>query len=139
MLKEYIIHSPKSVKSSVKLGYDLETGLLKTVEFFGFGPGQIKGFGDFIPYHLEVLEEMSQRHNWKVEEGFMDLTFDNFYNQYGNKVGKKRASKRWEKMSDADRVKALLFIPKYLNQLKAQSGVQMMYPESYLNAERWND
>ena len=71
----------------------------------------------------------------KIMEVKQEVTFEDFYRRYGNKVGKKEAQRKWARMSKAEQIKAYNFIPKYLQGLT----VAMMYPASYLNAERWND
>jgi|SRR5690606_13407938 len=139
LIKEYIITSPASMEVSVFVGYEAESGLLKTIRFEGAGPKKIAGFGKAMPFSEQRLKELADQYKWKLEPLDMDLSFAAFYDLYGNKVGKKRAESRWNKMKKEDKVKALLYIEKYKNLLKLRAGQQQMYPESYLNAEPWND
>lgn len=66
-----------------------------------------------------------------------DLTFESFWKRYDYKVGhKKKAEKMWERMSDAERMKAIEWLKNYDTQLKF-TGVAKMYPETYLLQKRY--
>jgi hypothetical protein len=68
-----------------------------------------------------------------------DLSFEAFYNKYNHKVSKKsRAEKIWETMNETERAKAIAYIAKYERYL-LDSGVNKKYPETYLNAQLWNN
>lgn len=69
-----------------------------------------------------------------------DLSFEAFWLQYGNKVGKKgRAEQLWKLLQDEEKERALLYIKKYKNWLVQNPSVQMLYPETYLSQKRWEN
>lgn len=67
------------------------------------------------------------------------ITFDMFWDRYGEKLrsSRKKALTKWNRMSEADRAKAFLFIKKYENSMQAWQN--KMYAETYLNRELWNN
>lgn len=66
-----------------------------------------------------------------------DLTFENFWKRYNYKVGhKKKAEAIWNKMSDAEKMKSLSWIPAYDQQV-AFLRVAKLYPETYLSQKRY--
>ena len=74
----------------------------------------------------------------KVKEVPPDISFDRFYNQYENKVGRQRAERAWKRMAKAEKVKALMGIKKY----KAHSfnkKYDLAYPARYLNDQLYNE
>ena len=67
------------------------------------------------------------------------VTFDTFWNRYDEKVrsSKKKALKVWNRMTRAEQIKAVSYIPRYLQHLPP--GTEKKYAETYLNAELWNN
>lgn len=62
-----------------------------------------------------------------------DLSFNRFWQEYDYKKGKKvQTQNTWERLSKADKVKALTFIKTLKNQ-KRLDGTAMPYPNTYLN------
>ena len=73
----------------------------------------------------------------KVEE---DLSFDNFWKVYNYKVGnKKRAERLWQRLTDDQKAKAITHLKSYESFLIMNPGLAKLYPETYLNQERWNN
>lgn len=73
----------------------------------------------------------------KIMEIPLDLSFDTFWNAYGQaygaKVGdKKKAEKLWKAMTEAERAKALTNIQPYKLFAK-NKNYDMVYPERYLS------
>lgn len=69
-----------------------------------------------------------------------DISFDAFWNAYDNKVGKKKmAENYWKKMSKADKIKALMAIKRYNNNLRLTPGIQKAHPTTFLNQEYYNN
>ena len=66
------------------------------------------------------------------------INFDEFWNLYDKKVGKKdKISKKWDKLKKEDQEKVLEHVKKY-----KQSQPDKQYrknPETYFNNESWND
>jgi hypothetical protein len=73
-----------------------------------------------------------------ITEVGLDISFENFWNRYNYKVGKKEAEAAWKKLSDAKKVKAIASIVLYDKYL-AGKGIDKIYPERYLKKERFED
>jgi hypothetical protein len=68
-----------------------------------------------------------------------DLSFENFYELYNHKYGKKVKSKSiWEALPTTEKAKALAYIQRY-NQFLSGTGTAKKYPETYLNQQIWNN
>lgn len=94
----------------------------------------------YFPFRVEDLNFYRTHKAFRVEKLEADLTFDNFWNTYANKVGNKaRAQKLWNALSEVQRAKALSYIKTYNNILLQQPGVQKLYPETYLNQKRFDN
>ncbi len=67
-----------------------------------------------------------------------EISFDAFWNKYDDKQmsSRKKTLLKWNKMSDADRLKAYNFISMYFTGL---GNTRKKYAETYLNAELWNN
>ena len=64
--------------------------------------------------------------------------FDDFWNDYDKKVGSKsKLEKKWNKLSDKDKIKIKDFIPNY--KLSQPDKKYRKNPETFLNNESWND
>lgn len=64
-------------------------------------------------------------------------SFNEFWDKYGKKVDKDRTFKRWKRMAQDERKKAIDFIPTYLAK---ETDIQFRkYPLTYLNARLWED
>ena len=65
------------------------------------------------------------------------LSFKAFYKSYPNKLGKKDlAKKSGEKMTEAERMDAILYLDEYIP-LKRKEGTNIPYASSYLNGKYW--
>ncbi len=93
-----------------------------------------------LPISEERLKELvSKSQKAKIKLIEKDLSFDNFWNEYSHKVGNKRkAEKSWNSLSKANKTKALNWLSTYNNQVK-MNGVARLYPETYINQQRWNN
>ena len=70
----------------------------------------------------------------------LDTSFETFWTQYANKVGKKeRTTQLWKLLSDEDKSRALAGIKRYKNWLLQNPSVQMLYPETYISQKRWEN
>lgn len=137
--KKYILTSDHFT-GEVTFEYNLK-GYLRSVKI-----GEVRGLS------YEMFEWIWQNHplqasgmdalakeagNFKITEVPLDLSFDRFWRDYGNKVGKKTMTENaWKKLSAKDKVAALLFTPRLRNQKKLD-GTQMPYPSTYLNQRYW--
>lgn len=93
-----------------------------------------------FPTSLSRLEYYRTMQNVVITEVPEDLSFERFWNTYGNKVGKKKTAQRlWEVLSDAEKHKAMKHIQPYKQWLAQRTGIEMKYPETYLSQEPWNN
>lgn len=137
--KKYILTSDHFT-GEVTFEYNLK-GFLKAVKV-----GEVKGMSKSIfdwlwanlPTKIETMENYRSRaENFTITEVPEDLSFARFWQEYGQKVGKKTMTENaWKKLSQADRVAALLYISRLRNQKKLD-GTQMPYPSTYLNQKYW--
>ncbi|WP_338875690.1 hypothetical protein WBJ53_08690 [Spirosoma sp. SC4-14] len=67
-----------------------------------------------------------------------DLSFAHFWEEYGYKVGHKtRVQKLWDKLPDADKLKALEAIAPYSYYLSTRPNMERLYPETFLSQRRF--
>ena len=96
-----------------------------------------------VPQHYEGFTKFVKEVKSKgvaVSEVLTDLSFENFWNIYDNKKGKKvRVERIWKDMSDVEKSKALDYIKKYNYYLAINAGIQKKYPQTYLNCAEWNN
>lgn len=72
------------------------------------------------------------------EEKTVNFSFSEFWNLYDKKVGRKDLlEKKWLKLSDKDREKAMKYIPRYKEVTPDKQFRKN--PESFLNQKSWND
>lgn len=82
-----------------------------------------KGKGKVVPLDFEGTETV--------------LTFDQFWELYDKKIGRKACEKKYKAVSEPDRVKIADHLPKYKT---AQPDKQFRKdPETFLNNASWND
>lgn len=137
--KKYILTSDHFT-GEVTFEYNLK-GFLKAVKV-----GEVKGMSKSIfdwlwanlPTSTQMMEEYKKTAgNFKISEVPVDLSFERFWNEYNNKVGKKKMTENaWNKLSQKDKIAALLYIEK-LRRTKRQDGTQMPYPSTYINQKYW--
>ena len=93
-----------------------------------------------FPYKEDQVKGWVAIKNFNIEVGEPDLSFDNFWNVYANKYGKRKmAENTWNRLSKADKIKVFINIPKYKNYLKYYPSQQTMYPTTYLNQEAYKN
>ncbi|MCT4181623.1 hypothetical protein BAS06_09345 [Elizabethkingia miricola] len=140
-MKNYVALHKKS-DHKIYLSYDT-FGVLVKLEFSGerwkeetidwiFKPGRIP---------LTESDMWTRIENKTLEFNYMeiptDLSFSNFWNLYAYKKGKIPGAQRyWERLTDAEKIEALLYIPKLHIQKKAD-GTAMPYPQSYISGKYW--
>jgi len=137
--KKYILTSDHFT-GEVTFEYNLK-GFLKAVKV-----GEVKGMSKSIfdwlwanlPTSTQMIEEYKKTAgNFKISEVPVDLSFERFWSEYNNKVGKKKMTENaWNKLSQKDKIAALLYIEK-LRRTKRQDGTQMPYPSTYINQKYW--
>ena len=91
-----------------------------------------------FPYVQQLTKEVVASNFFNVQIIPDDLSFERFWETYNYKVSKKKAKSLWEKLSKANKIKALLHLPKYENYLK-RKNIEKAYPDTYLRNEKFED
>lgn len=131
----------KSQKTGLKITfkYDFQC-VLRQLEFEGDWTDElISKILPKIPVNLQMMisDIRNQKPNspWQFSE-IKDLSFESFYDLYPKKVGlKEKTRKAYEKLSEADKMEAILFIPELIKLKK--DGTAYPYPATYLNQKYW--
>jgi hypothetical protein len=95
-----------------------------------------------FPHNESIMKKWLQffKKHFEIEIGIPEITFDYFYNTYGKKTTKKQASDFWKKkMTDAERINAVLAIRKYKNFCKMHNDREQVDPVRYLKHRRYED
>lgn len=81
-----------------------------------------------------------------IEDGLIVPTFDEFWNAYAYKKGRKKAEEKWNKLKPNEKVACMKAVPAYVENTmipgSAPTGTKKqfrMHPLTYLNGECWND
>lgn len=136
-MSKYLITSDKFKGS---LLFEYEKGILNKLEFS-------KDFSEKEELRIWLLsktrikeEEVEAWQSYKdidFTRLLNDTTFEAFYKLYPRKDGKKlMAMRTWEKMSEADRIKAISHIDTLITQ-KSADGTAFPYASTYLNQKYW--
>lgn len=85
------------------------------------------------------IEGAKARWGGKEKEGITTyFSFEMFWDLYEKKVGEKsKLIKKWDKLTEEERTKALEYIPKY--KLAQPDKKYRKNPETFLNNKSWND
>ncbi|WP_185864815.1 hypothetical protein [Blattabacterium cuenoti] len=131
--KQYIFRS-NIISGHIIFKYDLNGFLRKVIFPKGLSLSNYIWIGRYIPYNEDVVYKMkNSKYFFSIEEIPVDLSFDRFWTDYKYKVGKKKMAENiWNRMALSDKVKALSYIPKYLDHIK-RTGHDQAYPTTYLN------
>ncbi|WP_238783738.1 hypothetical protein [Blattabacterium cuenoti] len=131
--KKYIFRS-SLFSGEIVFKYDLNGALREIIFPEKLSFSHYIWIGRFLPYNESIISKMkSTRASFSIEEIPIDLSFNRFWIDYQYKVGKKKmAESIWNRMSLSDRIKALSYIPKYLDHIK-RTGHDQAYPTTYLN------
>ncbi|WP_185872555.1 hypothetical protein [Blattabacterium cuenoti] len=131
--KKYILTS-HLFKGEIIFEYDLNGVLRKLFFPKNLSLSHYIWIGKYLPYNEFIIKKMKTMiGSFSIKEIPVDLSFQRFWTDYKYKVGKKQfAENIWNNMSICDRIKALLYIPKYLDHVK-RTGDDQAYPINYLN------
>ena len=139
MTREYIaIHK----KIDIKMYFTYNQELLTKLELSGMAKEEQVKWAIRKAENLSSEVEMWKAiENKKLDFEYMemprDLRFEMFWQMYAYKKGKIVATQRaWEKLTDAEKIEALLYIPK-LKEQKRIDTTAMPYPATYLNGRYW--
>lgn len=136
---KYIVTSKKKgVDSKMLLDYN-EAGEINKIEFEGCDINQISYLLDRVPVLEDLLKNRCEAYNLNLAVAELDLSFDNFWNTFAYKVGKKMRSKRlWEAMSEAEKIESFVKIPKYHRFINIKQQ-ESAYPETWLYNRMWEN
>jgi gamma-glutamylcyclotransferase (GGCT)/AIG2-like uncharacterized protein YtfP len=134
-MAEFIFTS-KLFSGFMRFAYDDQGVLQKFENNASIDTKQLLFLQRNFPFAIQDLERIKGK-SGKIEEN-VDITFDNFWNRYGYKKGKVNTQVAWNKLSDAAKWKAIIYIPKYIYECKT-AGHEMLYPERYLKYRRFDD
>jgi hypothetical protein len=97
------------------------------------------GVGKFLPVNSELLPKLKEKGLSITDISQLDLSFQNFWDSYKNKVGKKaRVQNKFEQLSKEDKVLAFAGIRK-IRRYYTEKNIQLPYPESYINGRLWEN
>ena len=74
-----------------------------------------------------------------IEQVPTDLSFNAFYEAYGNKQNKDRTYKFWTALPEPDIIAALRAIRRYDQYLAQKPGIEKKYPDTWLKNRGWQD
>jgi hypothetical protein len=129
----------KSAKSDIVATAEYEEGAL-----IGFrlnrraSEDEFKRISNSLFYEEEAILGLMKKWPKHVEQVPEDVSFERFYAEYGYKRNRHRAEQLYKKLPEAERVKAIQYISKYLQNLKRDNAAQK-YPDTYLRNRNWND
>ncbi len=134
-MKYYI----RSVNTKFKalIEYDID-GVLTNLVFENKTPEQVEFFMGILAKSTDI-EHIKSYRLLQVKKAKQDLSFTNFWNTFGNKVGDKaRAMKLWDSMSEAEQQEALFKIPIYKAWI-AVKGFEQALPTTWLKQRRYEN
>lgn len=134
-MARYLITSTRT-EAQITLGYD-QHGLLCEVQVSNIDVPEHR----LWPFHHAPLQEAEVRRVFSqghLRFTVLQVTFDEFWRRYAYKEGKKDAQKAWERMNEQSRQLAYDHIERY-RAACMRDRKHLMYPATYLRAERWLD
>ena len=142
MNKAFIVKLKKNPEVSVLFRY-FPGGFIKSYHFnvTDLPASSAASWQEMFPFHITDIDWFKKRPDiFIVQPVTADLSFEKFWNTYGNKVGNKKRSKRlWGQLNPTERARALAYIKVYDNYLWQNKGIAKAYPETYLNQKRWEN
>jgi hypothetical protein len=101
---------------------------------------QIKFMKSLAPIQFTDITEVKaafQTDTLHIAEADYKVTFDMFWDKYGIKRNRDRSEKLWNKMSEANKVKAYSGLNAYLRFLALNSWRNKAQPDTYLKDQYW--
>lgn len=128
-MKKYILTSPK-FKGQVTFGYDHNGDIV----FYSNEIADevvVKWMKRFLPVDEDALEWFKTKVQATIREVPEDLSFDRFWEIYDKKINRKRAEPLYDKLTDAEKMLAIVKIKAYFDycQIKKRGVAD---PEKYL-------
>lgn len=137
-MKKYIV-TTINYQGQITYGYD-DNNQLVLVELDGIHEQQHRiNILKNLPLTLDVLNKWTHNNkNITVTLLLEDITFDVFWANYNYKMGKQEAERAWNKLSVADKTRAIKRIRAY-DRYISDRGIAKAYAQKYLNQRRFND
>jgi hypothetical protein len=138
-MKKYIVTSSQFMGELV-FGYQHNQLVFMDLDAISEVPSFLAYVYSKLPVSSEALQGwLASSKTMKIREVPADLTFENFWNTYGYKVGNKpKAQKLWNALKDQKKALALMKIKPYQKYVEA-AAIAMIYPERYLSQERYEN
>lgn len=137
-MKKYIV-TTINYQGQITYGYD-DNNQLVLVELDGIHEQQHRiNILKNLPLTLDVLNKWTHNNkNITVTLLLEDITFEVFWSNYNYKMGKQEAERAWNKLSVADKTRAIKRIRAY-DRYISDRGIAKAYAQKYLNQRRFND
>lgn len=136
MLNHYIL-THKNLQGEVELGYSSTGRLMLWHIRAELNQSNYEKLLNHIPVEEKNVNAYRNK-GWNMKHLPPDLSFERFWQAYDNKKSKLKAEKLWEKMTTAERMKALEQLPAY-NRFLASKGMEKAFPDTWLRNKRWED
>jgi len=95
-----------------------------------------------FPLSLSALRNLvaADKENRRLVEVIQKVSFEEFWEAYDHKAlsHKKKSVVLWNKLSEAEQIKAFTHLTKYFYQIKI-NNTPKMYANTYLGSEIWNN
>lgn len=139
-MRKFLISNPK-YQGTIELVYD--SAKLYSISFAGavIDPEVMNAFKKVVPVTLGAfLGGTWATGATQVVEADFDLPFETFWNEYGNKVNRKRAEALWLKLNKTERLAAWQGVKKYKAYLNGLDWKRNPAdPDTYLRNKYWID
>lgn len=138
-MKEKYIVTFKGNQRNVPVRCAYEEGLLVNATFMESEtpPDAREWCLQRIPARVENLERLGVIALIEMEPH--DLSFNSFWEAYGNKQNKDRAMRFWVALNEEDRIAAMRAIPRYNRYLQYKPTIEKKYPDTWLKNRSWTD
>jgi hypothetical protein len=138
-MKRFLISSPQYT-GDAEIIYD-ETDRLVRIDVSNTNMpcNMIDRFKEKIPSNVIALTSIFQGTAATVVEAAIEITFEQFWKAYNHKVKKLRAQAFWNKLSEADKVKAFYGITAYDKYLKKEGWRNKADADKYLREKYYDN
>lgn len=131
-MRKYILTSPR-FNGTVTFGYDANDSLV----FYHNecdNEAAINWLKNNLPVSEQALKELKKNIDGSIQEVPQDLSFDTFWDTYDQKINRKRVEPLWKKLSDANKMLAIMKVKSYDAYIN-RKGIGKANPDNYLSRE----
>ncbi len=138
MTKDYILKSKTG--AVVRLSYYVNGGCWQKFEIEKLPKGKMGVSATYIPTTIGDLDAFRKKYKEMItiEELPSDLSFKTFWNTYAYKRHKSEAVEKWDKLTDEEKLSAMLYIKRY-NQRCILDRTPRVHARRYLKRKLWKD